>query len=72
VNAYMQRLMHVALVDVEVSRAFLKVAHLVEPPSSLFNPRVVLRVLSKRAPPARAQLATDTYHTLPGVGGTIS
>ena len=51
VSAYMQRLMHVALIDVEVSRAFLKVAHLVEPPSSLFHPRVVLRVLSARTHP---------------------
>ena len=55
VSAYLERLMHAALIDVEVSRAFLKVAHLVEKPSSLFHPRVVLRVLRTKPPHAHAQ-----------------
>ena len=46
VNAYIARLQRVASSDALVSRAFLKVVHMLEPPSSLFSPAVLWRVLT--------------------------
>lgn len=45
VNAYLARVMRAAPRDARVARAFLRVAHLVAPPASLFAPAVVARVL---------------------------
>jgi 2-polyprenyl-6-methoxyphenol hydroxylase-like FAD-dependent oxidoreductase len=53
VAAYMTRLMHASMVDAEISRAFLEVAHLVRPPVRLFAPRVVFRVLRAKVPPTQ-------------------
>lgn len=45
-NGYISRLQRAAVKDPELSRAFLRVAGLVDSPSSLFHPRIVGRVLS--------------------------
>jgi 2-polyprenyl-6-methoxyphenol hydroxylase-like FAD-dependent oxidoreductase len=47
-NAYSARLHRAATHDPVVLTAFLKVAHLLAPPTSLFHPRVVARVLFGR------------------------
>ncbi|HEX5634230.1 MAG TPA: hypothetical protein VFX50_13415, partial [Gemmatimonadales bacterium] len=48
VRWYMDRLHVAARTDVSVATAFLLVAGLVEPPASLFKPRVAFRVLTTR------------------------
>ncbi|MFN8541440.1 MAG: hypothetical protein U0232_28690 [Thermomicrobiales bacterium] len=45
VNAYSARLHRVSTHDPVVLTAFIKVAHLMAPPTSLFHPRIVARVL---------------------------
>jgi hypothetical protein len=45
VNAYVGRLFRAAAREPVVAKAFLLVIHLVAPPSSLFAPRIVWRVL---------------------------
>ncbi|MET0390950.1 MAG: FAD-dependent monooxygenase [Polyangiales bacterium] len=47
-NAYMSKLQAVAAEDREVSYAFLRVIHLVAPPSLLLSPRILWRVLKPR------------------------
>lgn len=59
VNAYVARLMRVAVHDAVVARAFLEVLHLLKEPPSLFAPGILWRVLrlgaaSTRAAPADA------------------
>jgi hypothetical protein len=55
-NAFMDRLTRVAPDDAELSRAFLSVMHLCAPPSSLFAPSILRRVLMPKAPsPAAAE-----------------
>lgn len=44
-NRYIAMVHRATLVDVEVCRAFLKVMNLIEPPTSLMAPRILLRVL---------------------------
>jgi 2-polyprenyl-6-methoxyphenol hydroxylase-like FAD-dependent oxidoreductase len=55
VNAYIARLLRVAVHDPEASLAFLKVVNLLERPESLFAPRLVWRVL--RGPRAARPVA---------------
>jgi 2-polyprenyl-6-methoxyphenol hydroxylase-like FAD-dependent oxidoreductase len=50
VNRYIARLVGAAMSDAEVGRAFLEVQNLLAPPSSLFRPTVVRRVLTARRP----------------------
>lgn len=45
VNGYLARVLRAAPEDRSVALAFMKVAHMVAPPSSLFAPQVVARVL---------------------------
>jgi 2-polyprenyl-6-methoxyphenol hydroxylase-like FAD-dependent oxidoreductase len=45
VNAYMRRLLRAAATDHGAAVGFLRVTHLVAPPSSLFSPAMLLRVL---------------------------
>jgi 2-polyprenyl-6-methoxyphenol hydroxylase-like FAD-dependent oxidoreductase len=45
VNAYVARLMRVAVHDTVVARAFLEVLHLLKEPPSLFRPAIAWRVL---------------------------
>jgi 2-polyprenyl-6-methoxyphenol hydroxylase-like FAD-dependent oxidoreductase len=59
VNWYMHRFFRAALYDRTVAQVFLRVAHLVQPPSSFFHPAVVLRVLFFRAPAHQAQMPAD-------------
>jgi 2-polyprenyl-6-methoxyphenol hydroxylase-like FAD-dependent oxidoreductase len=47
INRYLTRLHRATHHDDVVCRAFLRVANLLEPPSSLFHPRIVWRVLRK-------------------------
>ena len=56
VKWYMQRFFRAALYDRAVAQVFLRVAHLVKPPSSFFQPAVVLRVLFFRPPVRKAQI----------------
>lgn len=49
VNGYLARVMRAAPEDRSVALAFMKVAHMVAPPSSLFAPQVVARVLWRNA-----------------------
>jgi 2-polyprenyl-6-methoxyphenol hydroxylase-like FAD-dependent oxidoreductase len=58
-NAYTARVCRTARDDPTVARAFARVANLVDPPSSLFQPGVVLRVLGAgRARDHRAREST--------------
>lgn len=54
VNAYVARLRRAACGDAALAAAFLKVVHLVEPPRTLFSPRMAGRVLTKAGPAATA------------------
>ena len=45
INRYVAQVHRASLLDAEVCRAFLKVMNLLEPPSSLMMPRMMLRVL---------------------------
>jgi pimeloyl-ACP methyl ester carboxylesterase len=47
-NAYTERVIEAAAVDGEVTAAFARVAGMIRPPSSLFRPDTVRRVLGKR------------------------
>lgn len=56
INRYMKRLFDVACRDAAVARAFLAVAHLLQPPQTLFAPGVLWRVFrpaARRAAPPR-------------------
>jgi 2-polyprenyl-6-methoxyphenol hydroxylase-like FAD-dependent oxidoreductase len=54
VNAYLPRLHAVAAKDAELSKAFVRVTGLLDPPQSLLRPAIALRVLTgKRAAPVR-------------------
>jgi hypothetical protein len=44
-NAYIARLQRAATHDAKITEAFIRVAHLVAPPASLFSPSVFLRVM---------------------------
>jgi 2-polyprenyl-6-methoxyphenol hydroxylase-like FAD-dependent oxidoreductase len=55
INAYTARLHRAAAHDPVVLVAFLKVAHLLTPPTSLFHPRIVGRVLFGRRKGERAK-----------------
>ena len=58
VNAYVARIYSVAPQDAVVSEAFQRVVHMLEPPESLFLPRLLWRVLVKgRGAPTGAVLA---------------
>jgi 2-polyprenyl-6-methoxyphenol hydroxylase-like FAD-dependent oxidoreductase len=52
VNAWLRRLHAAAQHDASLALAFLRVANLVDPPASLFSPRVAFRVLARRSPRA--------------------
>jgi hypothetical protein len=59
-NKYLARLTHVAASDADVSRAFLEVMHLCAPPSSLFAPGILRRVISgKGATPDHTDSALE-------------
>lgn len=64
INAYIARLYRVAPHDAVVTAAFLKVVHMLKPPSSLFAPKVLRRVLLKRRPAAGG---SATPASLPGL-----
>jgi pimeloyl-ACP methyl ester carboxylesterase len=51
-NAYTERVIEAAAVDGEVTAAFARVAGMIKPPSSLFRPGTVRRVLGKRGSPS--------------------
>lgn len=44
-NAYVERLQAAAEHDPELSKAFIRVAGLIDPPQALMRPRLMLRVL---------------------------
>lgn len=50
VNAYMAGLFRAAEHDAEVGNAFVQVAHMLREPATLFAPRILWRVLFRRAP----------------------
>lgn len=52
IQRYIQRVLLGSNQDVAVSRAFTRVAHLLDPPAALFQPRVMARVLMPKAPNA--------------------
>jgi 2-polyprenyl-6-methoxyphenol hydroxylase-like FAD-dependent oxidoreductase len=64
VNAYLARVMRAAPEDAHVARAFLRVAHLVAPPASLFAPAVLARVLWRSAR-RREKASADTRVPVP-------
>ncbi len=64
VNAYSARVHRAAVHDPVVYVAFLKVAHLLAPPTSLFHPRIVARVLFGRRSGAHA-----AQQPIPATGG---
>lgn len=49
VNAYVERLLHAAAYDEEVNAVFSRVQQLLAPPTTLFAPRIIARVLRPRA-----------------------
>jgi 2-polyprenyl-6-methoxyphenol hydroxylase-like FAD-dependent oxidoreductase len=65
INAYTARLHRTAIRDTTVHLAFLRVAHLLAPPASIFRPQIVARVLFGRSP----RPATST--SVPRVTGVI-
>lgn len=52
VNRYVQRMLRAAQHDPVVHRSFIRVQNLLAPPSSLFRPDIVWRVLARRRRPA--------------------
>jgi hypothetical protein len=54
-DKYLAKLQRAAGRDPRLAQAFLRVTQLVEPPSSLFAPATLLRVLMQREPAARAR-----------------
>ena len=60
INAYVARLQRTAAHDTVVGIAFMRVANLIDPPSVLFRPGVVLRVLAggRRHPAPRPAITT--------------
>jgi 2-polyprenyl-6-methoxyphenol hydroxylase-like FAD-dependent oxidoreductase len=65
-NAYMARLHAAAVNDADVTRAFFRVAGLVDPPQALMRPGLILRVLrnSKNRPAGTPpQMGQDTVDT---------
>ena len=64
VNAYIARLQRAATHDPKVSAAFIRVIHLVAAPSSLFAPRIILRVMfggSRQRAAADLPVPTDQH-----------
>lgn len=60
VNAYMAGLFRAAEHDAEVGNAFVQVAHMLREPATLFAPRILWRVLFRRAPhPADTEVLLD-------------
>ena len=54
-HRYLDRVIAVATVDATVLDAFVRVVHLVEPPTTLFKPAILARVLRRpRRPPLKA------------------
>lgn len=68
-NGYMQRVVRAAHASVPVARAFNRVLNLVDPPTSLLHPAVVVRVLreSRRSP-----VSTGAPLTHPHVGPPVA
>lgn len=50
INSYIARLRHAARRDAQVTNAFLRVVHMVDPPPRLFAPGVFWRVMTKGSP----------------------
>ena len=59
VNAYVARVQRVAVIDPFVASAFVRVMHLLAPPSSLFAPKTLWRVWRHRSQPVNAPLVLD-------------
>jgi 2-polyprenyl-6-methoxyphenol hydroxylase-like FAD-dependent oxidoreductase len=65
-NAYMARLQYAASEDPEVTGAFMRVAGLVDPPTTLMKPGMVIRVLRhglRRPRPGPSRSAARRVHT---------
>ena len=58
VQKYIERVILSSNQDVVVSRAFTRVLHLLDPPTALFRPAVLARVLAKRSPGPGAEPKT--------------
>jgi 2-polyprenyl-6-methoxyphenol hydroxylase-like FAD-dependent oxidoreductase len=59
INRYVARLHRATHTDTVVYGAFLKVAHLLSPPATLFHPRIVWRVLTAKPAVAQEQPQTE-------------
>lgn len=59
INAYVARVQRAAVRDPQVSAAFVRVMHLLEPPQSLFAPAVLWRVLRSRSVPAGQAISIE-------------
>ncbi|GAB4581521.1 MAG: FAD-binding monooxygenase [Anaerolineales bacterium] len=64
INRYVVKVHRATLRDEVVGLAFLKVMNLMEPPTSLFHPRILWRVL--RSKPANVQFALRTPQSVAG------
>jgi hypothetical protein len=58
-NAYMSRLLAAAAHDPQLSRAFVRVTGLIDPPEALLRPATALRVLHPRTTRTRASTAAS-------------
>jgi hypothetical protein len=52
-QGYIDRVIRLATMDAQVQRSFIEVIHLLEPPTSLFHPRILLPVLQQSIKEAR-------------------
>jgi len=59
VQGYVQRVLLRSNQDVVVSRAFTRVVHLLDPPSALFRPALLARVLMGRSSDRGLEPATN-------------
>jgi flavin-dependent dehydrogenase len=59
VQKYIERVILASNHDLVVSRAFTRVAHLIDPPTSLFRPKVLARVLLNRSRAGGAEPKTS-------------
>lgn len=64
-NTYISRLQYAATKDAAITGAFMRVAGLVDPPSTLMRPGLVLRVLknSRGGPPPRPEYGAEANRT---------
>ncbi len=73
-NAYITRVQRATLHDEVVCAAFLRVMSLIEPPATLFHPRILWRVIKSTLARQRESIAIlpDDVHSMPSVSQPLA